>query len=72
MTSEQCSAAFMHFFNIPDIDLSHLNLLTPGDFVVVKDKAEILGLTRDKEELLKMLEAEQQNKTPVSRKIGFI
>ena len=72
MTSEQCSAAFKHFFNIPNIDLSHLNLLTPGDFVVVKDKAEILGLTGDKEELLKMLEAEQQNKTPVSRKIGFI
>ena len=72
MTSEQRTAAFKHFFNIPNINLSHLNLLTPGDFVVVKDKAEILGLMENKEELIKMLEMEQQNKAPVSRKIGFI
>ena len=72
MTSEQRTAAFKHFFNIPNINLSHLNLLTPGDFVVVKDKAEILGFMENKEELIKMLEMEQQNKTPVSRKIGFI
>lgn len=72
MTSEQRTAAFKHFFNIPNINLSHLNLLTPGDFVVVKDKAEILGLMENKEELIKMLELEQQNKAPVSRKIGFI
>jgi len=72
MTEEQRNLCFEHFFNIKDVDLSHLPSLTPGDFVVVKDKAEILGFMDNKEELLKMLEMEQQNKAPVSKKIGFI
>lgn len=72
MTEEQRNLCFEHFFNIKDVDLSHLPSLTPGDFVVVKDKAEILGFMDNKEELLKMLEMEQLNKAPVSKKIGFI
>ena len=72
MTEEQRNLCFEHFFNIKDVDLSHLPSLTPGDFVVVKDKAEILGFMDNKEELLKMLELEQQNKAPISKKIGFI
>lgn len=38
MSEEQASLAFKHFFNIADINLSHLRALTPGDFVVVKQK----------------------------------
>ena len=72
MSAEQASLAFKHFFNISDIDLSHLNSLSPGDFVVVKQKAEILGILNNTEELIKMLELEQQNKAPVHRKIGFL
>ena len=72
MTPEQSSLAFKHFFNISDINLSHLNSLTPGDFVVVKQKAEILGILDNVPELIKMLEVEQQNKAPVQHKIGFM
>lgn len=72
MTPEQSSLAFKHFFNHSDIDLSHLNSLAPGDFVVVKQKAEILGFMNNKEELIKMLEQEQQNKALIQRKIGFL
>ena len=72
MSEEQASLAFKHFFNIANIDLSYLSSLTPGDFVVVKQKAEILGLSDNVPELIKMLETEQQNKTPVQHKIGFL
>ncbi len=72
MTEEQRNLCFEHFFNIKDVNLSHLPSLAPGDFVVVKDKAEILGLMENKDELIKMLEIEQLNKAPISKKIGFI
>ena len=62
----------LDFFNIAKVDLSYLNSLAPGDFVVVKQKAQILGLEENKKELIKMLEQEQQNKAPVQHKIGFI
>ena len=52
MTPEQSNLAFKHFFNFSNIDLSHLNSLAPGDFVVVKQKAEILGALDKKEELI--------------------
>lgn len=72
MTEEQSCMAFKHFFNIADVNLSHLNSLVPGDFVVVKQKAEILGLLQNKNELIKMLEQEQKNKAPVQHKMGFL
>lgn len=72
MTPEQSCLAFKHFFNFSNIDLSYLDSLTPGDFVVVKQKAEILGLLDKKDELIRMLEQEQQNKAPAHRKIGFL
>ena len=71
MTPKQNSLAFEHFFGIKDVDLSHISSLTPGDFVVVKEKAEIMGYLNDKDELLKMLEMEQKQKEPVTRHIGF-
>ena len=72
MTPEQACLAFQHFFGIDNVDLAHLPSLAPGDFVVVKQKAEILGLLKDKNELIKMLEQEQLNKAPVHHKIGFM
>ena len=72
MTKEQSRLAFKHFFGIENVDLSHLNSLTPGDFVVVKQKAQILGVMNDCSELVEMLELEQKNKAPVSHHIGFI
>ena len=63
---------FEHFFGIKNVCLNHILSLTPGDFVVVKNKAEILDCLNDKNELIKMLEQEQINKTPVRPKIGFI
>ena len=72
MTPEQSTLAFKYFFNFSDIDLSHLNSLAPGDFVVVKQKAEILGILDKKEELIKMIEQEQLNKHPIQHKIGFL
>ena len=72
LTEEQRTLCFEHFFAMKNVDLSHLPSLTPGDFVVVKDKAEILNYMDNKDELIKMLEQEQLNKAPVSRKIGFI
>ena len=72
LTDAQRSLCFEHFFKIKDADLRHLPQLTPGDFVVVRAKAEILDCLNNESELIKMLEQEQQNKLPVSRHIGFI
>lgn len=72
LSDEQRSLCFEHFFKIKDADLRHLPQLTPGDFVVVRDKAEILDCMNNPSELIKMLEQEQQNKMPISRHIGFI
>jgi hypothetical protein len=57
-----------------DVDLSHISTLTPGDFVVVKEKAEIMGYMDNKDELIKMLEMEQRQKTPAiaTKHIGFL
>lgn len=71
MTAEQNTLAFEHFFAMKDVDLSHISSLTPGDFTVVKQKAEIMGLLDNKDEIIKMLELEQKQKAPISRKIGF-
>ncbi len=72
MTDYQRTLCFEHFFGIKEVLLDHLNTLTPGDFVVVKNKAEILGCLNDEKELIHLLEQEQLNKAPISNKIGFI
>lgn len=71
MKPEQNTLAFEHFFKIKDVDLSYIGSLTPGDFAVVKQKAEIMGYLENKEELIKMLEQEQTQKAPLTRRIGF-
>ena len=71
MTPEQNTLAFKHFFGIEGVDLSHMSGLTPADFVVTKEKAEIMGCMGSIEELIKLLEAEQKQKAPSARHIGF-
>ena len=46
--------------------------LTPGDFAVVKSKAEILGMQQNRVEIIKLLAAEQAVKNRLVRpQIGF-
>lgn len=70
MTSEQVTKAFEYFFGIKNVHLNS-NTLAPGDFVVVKEKAEIMDCLNNKDELIKMLDLEQVNKTPIANRIGF-
>lgn len=73
MTQSQVQIAFNKFFgmDISNSDLRELTHLTPGDFVVVKNKADILGV-KSVTELIDMLRAEMLVKN-VKRtlKIGF-
>lgn len=69
---EQAVAAFTDFFGIePPPKIRDLTALTPGDFAVVKRKAEILGATESPSKLLSMLSEECTVKPNVSRPIGF-
>ncbi|MBR1981047.1 AAA family ATPase [Candidatus Proelusimicrobium excrementi] len=64
LTPQQVVCAFMFFFRvmIDKKDVEGLNKLTPGDFSLVKNKAEILGHPHDFYALREMLEAEQKLK----------
>ncbi len=73
LKSEQVQKAFKHFFN-KDANLGELiNLghLAPGDFMVVKNKAEILEI-ENRFDLIEMLQSEQEAKGIITKpKIGF-
>lgn len=64
LTNEQVREAFKHFFGIAisTTDVSGLDKLTPGDFALVKNKAEILGTSTQFEAVKEMLETEQKLK----------
>ena len=69
---EQVALAFRHFFGAEGaLDLARLTHLTPGDFVVVKSKQDILDIA-DSAELARMLALEQAAKGIKSTKIGFM
>ena len=70
MTREQASKAFEYFFKIKNVKIDS-DTLTPGDFMVVKNKAEIMDCLKNKEELLSMLYQEQIDKPQYIKKIGF-
>lgn len=72
LTPEQIQIAFQHFFNVKLDFTPELQLLSPGDFYVVKKKAEILGMAKDIPELINMLRDEQKCKPCPVRKIGFM
>ena len=74
LTREQVCEAFRHFFgvSVQASEVGALNRLTPGDFALVKNKAELLGKITHTDALKEMLAAEQKLKS-VSRGggIGF-
>ena len=76
LKKEQVKLAFEYFFGQKSLEekIDHLTCLSPGDFIVVKKKAEILGYLGNKQELITMLEKEMEvkNEKTYTRKIGFV
>ena len=75
MKPEQVQRAFKHFFDITpdDKDIKNMDYLTPGDFVVAKRKAEILG-TSEQAQIIDLVRAEmnvKQDSKRAAHKIGF-
>ena len=65
-------AAFREYFSLePPASVSALDALTPGDFAVVRRKADVLGLLGDPDGLAAMLRAECEAKPDRARRIGF-
>ena len=68
----QVSAAFRNYFDLPPPQsLALLTTLTPGDFEVVRRKAEVLGRLQDPDALAEMLSAECAAKPSQPNAIGF-
>ena len=72
LTPNQSQAAFRTYFSLePPPEIGDLTNLTPGDFAVVRRKAEILGHLQDAKALAELLCAECEAKPNHSRKMGF-
>ena len=74
LTSEQVKEAFSYFFGlkITPRQVAGLDKLTPGDFALVKNKADILGKSTQFDAVREMLETEQKLKHNVyGSGIGF-
>lgn len=74
LTSEQVQEAFSYFFGlkITPRQVAGLDKLTPGDFALVKNKAEILGKISQFDAVKEMLETEQKLKhNAYGNGIGF-
>ena len=72
LAPEQAMGAFRTFFALePPIEVRALAALTPGDFAVVRRRAEILGKLGEAESLVHMLRAECDAKPDRPRPIGF-
>ena len=68
----RAAAAFrLYFAQEAPPSLAELGTLTPGDFAVVRRKAELLGLLTDGEALATMLRAECEAKPEQAGRIGF-
>ena len=64
LTPEQATAAFRIYFALtPPAEIATLTTLTPGDFAVVRRKAEILNLLHSPKELTAMLRTECEAKS---------
>ena len=69
---EQAMEAFRTFFGLtPPPGITRLASLTPGDFAVVRRKAQILEKSGDAEALAAMLREECEAKPDSSRAVGF-
>lgn len=72
LTPDQSQAAFRTYFALnPPPEVADLTTLTPGDFAVVRRKAEILGHLQDAKALAELLRAECEAKQNHTRKVGF-
>ena len=72
LAPEQVDAAFQRFFALPPpAGLTRLTALTPGDFAVVRRRADALGRLEDPEALSAMLREECNAKPDRPRPIGF-
>ena len=72
LAPEQADGAFRVYFGLePPAQLQDLAALTPGDFAVVRRKAEILGLLDKPEELARMLGKECDAKPGRPQLVGF-
>ena len=72
LTPEQAATAFRRYFGLAaPAPLASLATLTPGDFAVVRRKAEVLGQLEDPQALIAMLRAECDAKREGTRGIGF-
>ncbi|KIL96732.1 ATPases of the AAA+ class [Paramagnetospirillum magnetotacticum MS-1] len=73
LTPEQIRTAFTVFFGIDaPAAVSRISPLTPGDFAVVRRKAELLDLLDDQGALLAALRSEAEGKPTYSKPIGFM
>ena len=72
LSPEQARIAFRTFFDDePPDQVEGLASLTPGDFAVVRRKAEILDCLTDTREVMAMLRAECLAKPDFPRRVGF-
>ena len=72
LTPDQSQAAFHTYFALEaPPEIGDLSTLTPGDFAVVRRKAEILGHLQDAKALAELLRAECEAKPNHSRRMGF-
>ena len=72
LAPEQARTAFRSCFGLtPPAEVDALAALTPGDFAVVRRKAEILGRLGEPEALVAMLRVECEAKPDRPRAIGF-
>ncbi|MCY3689975.1 MAG: AAA family ATPase [Gammaproteobacteria bacterium] len=73
LTAEQARFAFGKFFSLePPTGLNLISALTPGDFAVVRKKAEVLGCLDEPDTLAAMLRAESDAKPNRPKSIGFL
>ncbi len=72
LTPYQSQAAFHTYFALEaPPEIGDLTTLTPGDFAVVRRKAEILGHLQDAKALAELLSAECEAKPNNVRRMGF-
>ena len=72
LTPAQAATAFRRYFALePPMLVTSLATLTPGDFAVVRRKAEVMGQLADREALAAMLRAECDARREGMRGIGF-
>ena len=72
LSARQVRAAFRLFFGLTaPAELSGLGTLTPGDFAVVRRRAEVLDCLQDPTALAGMLREESEAKPDRPKRIGF-